>query len=89
MAELQRLSAYDPEHLPGEIELIKGLAQRYPQLSHVACFDTAFHRDMPTVARLMAIPRRYEKLGLQRYGFHGLSYAFLMRKLGGLVLQAR
>lgn len=82
MAELQRLSTYDPEHLPGEIELIKGLAQRYPHVPQIACFDTAFHRDMPPVARLLAIPRRYEKLGLQRYGFHGLSYAFLMRELG-------
>ena len=82
MSELQRLSAYDPEHLPGEIELIKGFAQRYPHLPQVACFDTGFHRDMPQVARLLPIPRRYEKLGLQRYGFHGLSYAFLMRELG-------
>ncbi len=81
MDELQRLSAYDPEHLPGEIELIRGLVQRYPELPQVACFDTAFHRDMPSVARLLAIPRRYEELGLQRYGFHGLSYAFLMREL--------
>lgn len=82
MDELQRLSSYDPEHLPGEIELIKGFAQRYPHLPQVACFDTGFHRDMPRVARLLAIPRRYEKQGLQRYGFHGLSYAFLMRELG-------
>lgn len=81
MDELHRLSAYDPEHLPGEIALIKALAQRYPQLSQFACFDTAFHRDMPTVARRLAIPRRYETQGLQRYGFHGLSYAFLMREL--------
>jgi acetate kinase len=81
MEELQRLSAYDPEHLPAEIELIKGFAQRYPHLRQVACFDTAFHRDMPYVARLLPIPRRYEKLGLQRYGFHGLSYAFLMKEL--------
>ncbi len=81
MEELQRLSAYDPEHLPAEIELIKGFAQRYPHLPQVACFDTAFHHDMPRVARLLPIPRRYEKLGLQRYGFHGLSYAFLMREL--------
>ncbi|NGZ98740.1 MAG: acetate/propionate family kinase [Nitrospira sp. WS110] len=81
MEELQRLSVYDPEHLPGEIELIKGFAQRYPHLLQVACFDTAFHRDMSRVARLLAIPRRYEKLGLQRYGFHGLSYAFLMKEL--------
>lgn len=81
MEELQRLSVYDPEHLPAEIELIKGFAQRYPHLPQVACFDTAFHRDMPRVARLLPIPRRYEQLGLRRYGFHGLSYAFLMKEL--------
>jgi acetate kinase len=79
--ELKRLSPYDPEHLPAEIALIEACARRYPCLPQVACFDTAFHRDMPNVARLLPIPRRYEKLGLQRYGFHGLSYAFLMREL--------
>ena len=81
MEELQRLSVYDPEHLPAEIQLIQEFAQRYPHLLQVACFDTAFHVDMPRVARLLPIPRRYEQLGLQRYGFHGLSYAFLMREL--------
>ncbi|MDH4155086.1 MAG: acetate/propionate family kinase [Nitrospira sp.] len=81
MEELERLRVYDPEHLPAEIELIHAFAQRYPHLQQVACFDTAFHRDMPRVARLLPIPRRYEQLGLQRYGFHGLSYAFLMREL--------
>lgn len=81
MEELQRLSGYDPEHLPAEIELIREFARRYPHLPQVACFDTAFHSNMPRVARLLPIPRRYEKAGLQRYGFHGLSYAFLMREL--------
>ena len=81
MEELQRLSVYDPEHLPAEIELVHEFARRYPHLLQVACFDTAFHRDMPRVARLLPIPRRYEQLGLQRYGFHGLSYAFLMKEL--------
>ena len=81
MEELERLRVYDPEHLPAEIELIREFAQRYPHLPQVACFDTAFHRDMPRVACLLPIPRRYEQLGLQRYGFHGLSYAFLMREL--------
>ena len=81
MEELQRLSPYDPEHLPAEIELIKECARRYPRLPQVACFDTSFHRDMPNVARLLPIPRRYEKLGLQRYGFHGLSCSFLMKEL--------
>jgi acetate kinase len=79
--ELQRLSPYDPEHLPGEIALIEACARRYPRLPQVACFDTAFHRGMPSEARLLPIPRRYDKLGIQRYGFHGLSYAFLIKEL--------
>ncbi|MGQ0695921.1 MAG: acetate/propionate family kinase [Nitrospiraceae bacterium] len=81
LVELRRISLYDPEHLPAEIDLIEAFRRRYPTLAQVACFDTAFHRDMPRVARLLAIPRRYEKLGLRRYGFHGLSYAFLMKEL--------
>lgn len=81
MEALQRLSPYDPEHLPAEIKLIEACARRYPRLPQVACFDTAFHQGMPNVARLLPIPRRYDKLGLQRYGFHGLSYAFLMKEL--------
>lgn len=81
MDELERLSPHDPQHLPAEIALIKGCAERYPNQPQVACFDTAFHQDMPRVAQLLPIPRRYEKLGIQRYGFHGLSYAFLMKEL--------
>jgi len=81
MEELQRLSLYDPEHLPAEIALIEECVRRYPRLPQVACFDTAFHRDMPNMARLLPIPRRYEKLGLQRYGFHGLSCSFLLKEL--------
>ncbi|MCX5722447.1 MAG: acetate/propionate family kinase [Nitrospirae bacterium] len=81
MGELRRLSPYDPEHLPAEIELIETFGARYPALPQVACFDTAFHRDMPRVARLLPIPRRYEATGVQRYGFHGLSYAYLMEEL--------
>ena len=81
MAELRRISPYDPEHMPAEIGLIEALSQRYSRLPQVVCFDTAFHRDMPRVARLLAIPRRYDRMGIQRYGFHGLSYAFLMKEL--------
>ncbi len=79
--ELQSIRRYDPEHLPLEIELIETLRQRHPQLPQWACFDTAFHRSMPQVATLLAIPRRYQKQGVQRYGFHGLSYTFLMEEL--------
>ena len=53
-------------------------------MPQVACFDTAFHRTMPRVASLLAIPRRYEAAGVRRYGFHGLSYEFLMEELGRL-----
>ncbi len=79
--ELHRITPYDPEHLPLEIELIEAFRQRHPALPQVACFDTAFHRTMPRVATLLPIPRRYEAAGVRRYGFHGLSYEFLMQEL--------
>jgi acetate kinase len=78
---LRALSAFDPEHLPEEIRLIEAFGQRFPGVPQVACFDTAFHHDLPLVARLLPIPRRYEAQGLRRYGFHGLSYAFLIEEL--------
>jgi acetate kinase len=79
--ELRRLSPFDPEHLPEEILLTDAFHRRYPDLPQVACFDTAFHHDLPRVARMLPIPRRYEALGVRRYGFHGLSYEFLMGEL--------
>ena len=79
--ELRRLAPFDPEHLPAEIALVEAVARRAPGLPQIACFDTAFHAGMPRVARLLPIPRRYEALGLRRYGFHGLSYQYLMREL--------
>ncbi len=82
--ELHRLSPFDPEHLPEEILLTEAFHRRFPDLPQVACFDTAFHHDLPRVARLLPIPRRYEALGVRRYGFHGLSYAFLMGELARL-----
>jgi acetate kinase len=81
LEELKRITPYDPEHLPREIALIEAFQQRFPGVPQVACFDTAFHRHMPAVATLLPIPRRYAASGVQRYGFHGLSYAFLMREL--------
>jgi acetate kinase len=79
--ELHRLSAFDPEHLPEEILLTAAFHRRFPDLPQVACFDTAFHHDLPRVASLLPIPRRYEAQGVRRYGFHGLSYEFLMGEL--------
>ncbi|MEO8204070.1 MAG: acetate/propionate family kinase [Betaproteobacteria bacterium] len=82
LAELRRLSAFAPEHLPAALELIDRLGERAPGLAQVACFDTAFHRGMPQVARLLPIPRRYQAQGVERFGFHGLSYEYLMGELG-------
>ena len=79
--ELHRISSYDPQHLPAEIKLIEKFRQHYPHLPQVACFDTAFHQSLPRVAKLLPIPRRFDAIGIQRYGFHGLSYAYLMQQL--------
>jgi propionate kinase len=81
LQELKQLEPYDPEHLPREISLIETLQQHYPQAQQVVCFDTAFHRSMPQVARQLPIPRKYFDRGVQRYGFHGLSYTFLLAEL--------
>jgi acetate kinase len=84
LSELRRISPNDPDHLPREIELIETFRRRHPKLPQVACFDTAFHQTMPRVAKLLAIPRRFDAKGIQRYGFHGLSYAYLMEELARL-----
>jgi acetate kinase len=81
LEELRRITPYDPEHLRREIGMMDAFLRRQPGLSQVACFDTAFHRTMPRVARLLPIPRRYAIKGVERYGFHGLSYAYLMEEL--------
>jgi acetate kinase len=79
--DLHKISVYDPDHLPGEIALIEAFGRAHPEAPQFACFDTAFHHDMPRVARIVPVPRRYEADGVRRYGFHGLSYAYLMEEL--------
>jgi acetate kinase len=81
LSELHDISAYDPEHLPDEIKLIEVFRKKFPDLPQVACFDTSFHTAMPPVAKLLPVPRRYYAKGIHRYGFHGLSYAYLMEEL--------
>jgi len=81
VATLRRISAFDPQHMPLEIMLIEAFQRRHAAVAQVACFDTAFHHDLPRVAQLLPIPRRYQAKGLRRYGFHGLSYAYLMQEL--------
>jgi acetate kinase len=84
LQDLRRIIPFDPEHLPREIEIIERLQTRMPALRQVVCFDTAFHAGMPLVATQLPIPRRYAASGVRRYGFHGLSYTYLMQELGRL-----
>ncbi|MEO5561903.1 MAG: acetate/propionate family kinase [Chitinophagaceae bacterium] len=79
--ELHRIISYDPDHLPQEIEMIELFRKLYPDTLQLACFDTSFHAAMPRKAKLLPLPRLYETMGIQRYGFHGLSYAYLIEEL--------
>jgi acetate kinase len=81
LAELRRLSASAPEHLPAEIAMIELCSERLPGLPQVACFDTTFHNNMPRVAKILPLPRRYQAQGVVRRGFHGLSCTYLMEEL--------
>lgn len=79
---LRLMIPFAPLHLPAEIEAIEAVASRFSGLPQVACFDTAFHRQMPEVARRFALPRALWDEGLCRYGFHGISYEYIMEVLG-------
>lgn len=81
MKALKSLSPFDPDHLPDEIRAIESAQQRYPEIPQVACFDTAFHAAMPPVAKYYPIPRRLWSEGVYHYGFHGLSYEYVMQVL--------
>jgi acetate kinase len=81
LSQLHDAEPYAPEHLPAALRLIEALAARAPSLPQVACFDTAFHHTMPEVARLLPIPRRYQRNAVRRYGFHGLSCEYLLDEL--------
>ncbi len=84
MEDLRSVIPFDPDHLPRELELMIAFSKRHPQVPQVACFDTAFHRTMPAIAKLLPIPRQYVKPGVERYGFHGLSFGYLMEELSRL-----
>lgn len=81
VARLRALVPLDPDHLPGEIAIIDEVRAALPGRPQVACFDTAFHWRMPDCARQLPLPRRLRDRGFVRYGFHGLSYEFLMQQL--------
>ncbi len=81
MTTLRQSQPLDITHLPREIALIDAFAKSFPARPQIACFDTAFHRDMPAIAKLLPIPRNFTDAGIRRFGFHGLSYTYLMDKL--------
>ena len=81
--KLKQLIPLAPLHLPAQIDLIQAIEEHYPELPQVACFDTAFHAAMPEVARRLPLPRKLDDEGVRRYGFHGLSYEYILSALGG------
>jgi len=81
IAELRRMQPLDLDHLPREIAMIDGCREAFPGIPQIACFDTAFHKDLPRIAQLLPIPRHYLNSGVRRFGFHGLSYTYLMNQL--------
>ena len=82
LAALHRLVALAPLHLPSEIAIIEAIARERPDLPQIVCFDTAFHRRMPESAQRLPLPRALWDDGVRRYGFHGLSYEYVVWRLG-------
>ena len=89
LSDIEQLVPLDPDHMPAAIRGIQFVAAKFPELPQVACFDTAFHSSLPKVARMYALPRRFYDQGIVRYGFHGLSYEYIMRELRKLDGDAR
>ncbi|HEY2361911.1 MAG TPA: acetate/propionate family kinase [Candidatus Angelobacter sp.] len=81
-AGLKELIPFAPLHLPDQVAMIEAVAAHFPELPQVACFDTAFHSRMPEVAQRFALPQKLWEQGIRRYGFHGLSYEYVVGELG-------
>lgn len=81
IASLETMTPYAPEHLPQAINAVKYIAKLFPDTLQVTCFDTSFHSAMPPIARLYALPESIRREGVQRYGFHGLSYEYILLEL--------
>jgi acetate kinase len=79
---LKELIPFAPLHLPNQVAMIEAVEAHFPDLPQVACFDTAFHSGMPEVAQRFALPQKLWEQGIRRYGFHGLSYEYVVNKLG-------
>jgi acetate kinase len=81
MAKLKRLVPLAPLHQPHNLAPIEAIANAAPRLPQIACFDTAFHRSQPAIAQALALPRELSEAGVRRYGFHGLSYDYIVTRL--------
>lgn len=81
LANLKKIASFAPRHLPNEILLLEQFLTHYPRIPQFACFDTSFFHELPLLARLLPIPRTYQSQGIRRYGFHGLSYEYVMHYL--------
>jgi acetate kinase len=81
MAEIRSASVFAPLHVPPALSVVSVMRERSRDLPQVVCFDTAFHRDLPDVARVFALPRKIRDLGVERYGFHGLSCESVLAQL--------
>ena len=81
--ELRAAAHFAPLHIPQALALIASAQKIFPSASHYACFDDAFHRTIPEIASHLPLPQRYFDAGIQRYGFHGLSYESLVHRFGG------
>lgn len=82
LPKLRRVASLAPEHIPAELDLLEALRKKFPGSMHVACFDTAFHTTLPEVARTLPLPGAIRERGVRRYGFHGLSYEYLVSWMG-------
>jgi acetate kinase len=82
LGRLREIIPLAPLHLPTELALIDACESIWPGILQAACFDTAFHRSMPAVAQRLPLPRRLHDEGVQRYGFHGISYEYVLSELG-------
>lgn len=80
-ADLRKLIPMAPLHMPANLDCIFSARQRYPDALHYACFDTSFHNDMPDTARRTGLPLDMEDLFVRRFGFHGISYAYIIDDL--------
>lgn len=81
LAELERLIPLAPQHQPHHVSAIRAVSGLLPELPQFACFDTSFHATQPSLARMLPLPAEYRKQGMERFGFHGLSYEHVVYAL--------